>query len=290
MEVYLENEQVKATFSNHGAELQSLFNKDTQIEYLWQADAKFWGRHAPVLFPFVGRLKDDQYCYGGENYEMHQHGFARDSDFEVIEKDSDHLIFELNSSATTKAIYPFDFKLRIGYFLQASALKVSYQVENLSDEKMLFSIGGHPAFNVPLQKDESFDDYLVEFQPVGNYLKIPLVGNYTDISAAQDDRMAGLRLTRTAFKKDALIYQLAHPVLLELTTTAHRHGVRLDLPATEYVGIWSPYPAEAPFVCIEPWWGLADDLSSTGELQQKRGIHELAQQQLFNASYTISIF
>lgn len=290
MELCLENDQVKAVFSRHGAELQSLFNKATQTEYLWQADAKFWGRHAPVLFPFVGRLKDDQYQYANKTYAMHQHGFARDRDFEVREQQPDHLIFELNSSAATKQIYPFDFKLQISYRLRAASLEIAYQVQNLTDSEMYFSIGGHPAFNIPLQKDEAFDDYLVEFQPVGNYLKIPLTGNYTDNSAAQEDRMAGLRLTRAAFKNDALIYQLQRPVLLELTTTAHQHGVRLDLPDTEYLGIWSPYPAAAPFVCLEPWWGLADDIKATGELQQKHGIHKLAQQQLFKAGYTISIF
>ncbi|WP_281164947.1 aldose 1-epimerase family protein [Liquorilactobacillus sicerae] len=286
----LENNQIKAVFSQHGAELQSLIDQKSQKQYLWQADPKFWGRHAPILFPIVGRLKDDQYQLNGQSYHLHQHGFARDLDFTVIDQQADRLTFSLQDSAVTREVYPFAFDLQISYQLTANHLTVSYRVKNPAEPKMLFSIGGHPAFTVPLADDETFDDYLVEFQPVGNYQKIPLVGNYTDSAAAQTDRMAGLKLSHEAFKNDALIYQLKQKTVLELTTSAHQHGVLLDLPATDYVGIWSPYPVKAPFVCLEPWWGLADDRQATGDFTQKRGLHQLTSQQEFVAKFTISIF
>ena len=287
----LENEKIKAVFSPHGAELQSLVNQKTGQEYLWQADPKFWGRHAPVLFPIVGRLKDDKYRFAGKTYKMHQHGFARDLDFTVVKQTPEQLVFCLKNSPATEKMYPFDFELFISYQLTGDQLQVSYQVKNPAEQKLLFSLGGHPAFTVPLAEDEDFNDYLVEFQPVGDYQKIPLTGNYTDFSAAQKDRLAGLKLSHETFKNDALIYQLKQqPLTLELTTGRHQHGVLLKMPAADYIGIWSPYPAQAPFVCLEPWWGLADDLAASGEFTHKRGLHLLNGHEIFTAGFTLTTF
>ena len=150
MQVVLENKALKVTINSFGAELASIRGKATDTEYLWNADAKFWKRTAPVLFPFVGSLKNKEYHYEGKTYSMGQHGFARDMEFAVDVQTATEAWFSLRSSEETKAKFPLEFILKIGYELEGKDLKVIWQVENPDTKTLYFSIGGHPAFMCPV--------------------------------------------------------------------------------------------------------------------------------------------
>ena len=155
----LENNVLSVKVNSFGAELCSVFSKETNIEYIWQADETVWARHAPNLFPIVGKLKDGEFIYQSKSYQLSQHGFARDSEFICIEQAEDYLFFELRASEQSLRIYPFHFSFQIKYKLIGNDLEISYSVLNPDNCDLYFSFGAHPAFNCPLQKDELFEDY-----------------------------------------------------------------------------------------------------------------------------------
>lgn len=162
MNYTLKNDQLSVTVDTFGAEMHSIQHDD--IEYLWQADPKFWGRHAPVLFPIVGKLKNGQYHYNEQTYQMGGHGFARDNDFELIKKSDNELVFELRDNEDSLNHYPFHFNFRVSYKLVDNKIRVRYEVKNEDEKFMSFGVGAHPAFNVPL-KNGTFEDYQLTVSP-----------------------------------------------------------------------------------------------------------------------------
>ena len=291
MAVTISSNQLTATINEHGAELVSLINKNTGIEYIWSADSKYWGRHAPVLFPIVGRLKDDTYTVDGQTYHMKQHGFARDMDFNILEKQPNKVIFELHSSDETKEMYPFDFILRLQFTINDHELKVAYEVENPSDEKIWFGIGGHPAFKVPMTNDKFYDDYLVKLNPHATRNIIPLKGSYTDIDHLKEERASEIEVDHEMFKDDAIIFDLGEePTTVKLCDDEEKHGVELKVADAKFMGVWSCYPQAGQFVCLEPWWGLADTVNSDQDFKHKFANNELDAHQKFSTEYQISVF
>ncbi|ALS00664.1 aldose epimerase [Enterococcus silesiacus] len=289
MTVQIENEFLIATIAEDGAELISLKSKKNNIEYIWQGDPTFWGRHAPVLFPVVGRLKDDRYTYDNKTYPMSQHGFARDSLFEVIEHGAELVSLSLRSSKKTKEVYPFDFELILSYTLEADNLVVNYQVENTGNADMYFSIGGHPAFNVPLEQGLTFDDYYLSFSPKKSRTQIPLVGPFADFEhKTLGQTNTSLDIRRELFKDDAIIFETKGANTFTIESDEGPHSISLSYTDMPYVGIWSPYPQEAPFVCIEPWCGIADEINATGKLVDKKGINKLPASDVFKTQYTLT--
>lgn len=292
MTVELKNQYLTVQINEAGAELSSVKSAEG-VEYMWQADPKFWGRHAPVLFPIVGRLKDDQYTVAGQAYHMGQHGFARDNDFTVVSQTSTSATLELTDNATTRAMYPFAFRLRLIYTLKDHELTVAYDVHNPANQDLLFSIGGHPAFNVPLADPHGrLENYTLTVAPKKVYPHIPLQAPLNDAANTdQLDLTKPLPLTRDFFKDDAVILDLDHQeTTLMLSSDLDDHGVAMTIENAPYVGTWSPYPADAPFVCLEPWWGIADNVATDGQLSHKMGINRLAANQTFNAQYEIKFF
>ncbi|MDT2604290.1 aldose 1-epimerase family protein [Enterococcus dongliensis] len=288
MSVTISNDFLEATINEQGAELASL--RANEIEYIWQADPKYWGRHAPLLFPFVGRLKDDQYTYQGKTYSMGQHGFARDKLFSVVEQTKDKVTFLLESDEETKAVYPFDFVLTVSYEIWGEGVRIRFNVENTGTEEMIFALGGHPAFNIPLTEELKFEDYFIAFSPQKSRVKIPLEGPFTNL----DQKTIGqtntnIQLSRDLFKEDALIYETRGLNAYTLGSEESSHRVRVAYNNVPYVGLWSPYPAEAPFVCIEPWWGFADTIDSTGRLEDKEGMNRLAANEQFKTEFSITV-
>ncbi|MDT2703404.1 aldose 1-epimerase family protein [Enterococcus dongliensis] len=288
MSVTISNDFLEATINEQGAELASL--RANEIEYIWQADPKYWGRHAPLLFPFVGRLKDDQYTYQGKTYSMGQHGFARDKLFSVVEQTKDKVTFLLESDEETKAVYPFDFALTVSYEIWGEGVRIRFNVENTGTEEMIFALGGHPAFNIPLTEELKFEDYFIAFSPQKSRVKIPLKGPFTNL----DQKTIGqtntnIQLSRDLFKEDALIYETRGLNAYTLGSEESSHRVRVAYNNVPYVGLWSPYPAEAPFVCIEPWWGFADTIDSTGRLEDKEGMNRLAANEQFKTEFSITV-
>lgn len=289
MTVQIENEFLIATIAEDGAELISLKSKKNNIEYIWQGDPAFWGRHAPVLFPVVGRLKDDQYTYQNQTYPMSQHGFARDSLFNVIEHGTELVSLSLKSNKETKKVYPFDFELILSYLLEENNLVVRYQVENTGASDMYFSIGGHPAFNVPLESGLTFDDYYLSFSPKKSRTQIPLAGPFADFEhKTLGQTNTSLDIRRELFNEDAIIFETKGANAFTIETDEGAHSISLSYTDMPYVGIWSPYPQEAPFVCIEPWCGIADEVNATGNLVDKKGINTLAASDIFKTQYTLT--
>lgn len=260
------------------------------MEYIWSGDAKYWGRQAPVLFPIVGRLKDDQYQVAGKTYHLGQHGFARDRDFAIREQTATKVVLELKADEASKELYPFDFCLQLSYELTASGLVVGYQVDNPSQEPIYFGIGGHPAFKTPLTPKESFSDYELIFSADYRLPKIPLTNGLTDIESARLSAPT-TTISRELFKDDALIYDLEQkPTKVSLTSKTSGHGVSLSVTDAKFMGIWSTYPKEGQFVCLEPWWGLADTTDSNGDFTQKYAINRLDKAASFNHQYEITVF
>ena len=284
----LRNSQLTVVIDSFGAELNSI--KSNDIEYLWQADQNFWARHAPVLFPIVGKLKNGEYHYREETYKMGGHGFARDSEFKLVKEDDDELIYELCQSEESLLHYPFKFTFRVFYTLNANKIKIRYEVKN-DDEKFLnFGVGAHPAFNVPL-KNGSFEDYTLTISPNEKRIFIPLnpASGTLKLDEKSEVDVSELPLTHQLFDQDALVYTSSDEMKVSLTNDLDEHSVTVTWKNMPYFGLWSPYPAEAPFVCIEPWCGIADDENTDGDLTTKFGINELAPEGKFSCEYIIEI-
>ena len=290
MDYTIKNNMIEVVISDHGAEVQSVKGAHTVEEYMWQADPEIWGRHAPVLFPIVGRLKNDEYKYQGKTYHMGQHGFARDCDFEVENHTQESITFLLKDNEKTREMYPFKFEFRVNYNLMNNLLEENFSVVNKSDETMIFGVGGHPGFNLPVNNGEEKEDYYFDMHPSIARVKIPLKGAYLDWnnrSLASTDSFIGL--SDELFKDDALIYELhGHDNKVSLRTDKSKFHINVWTRNAPYVGIWSQYPNTANYVCIEPWWGIADREDADGELEHKYGMNHLEPGKEYQAGFSIT--
>ena len=271
--VDIRSDRLAARIDPLGAELLSLTDTAGH-EYMTDADPAFWTGHAPVLFPIVGALKDDTYRLGDRSYHHSKHGFARRSHFDVVEQAADRALFSLTDSAETRAVYPFAFRLDMGFTLEGDRLSMTASVKNTGDEPLPFSFGFHPAFAWPLpgggerlaheivfQHDEQHDIRRIDADG--------LVDRY-EASPVRGDRFS---LSPDLFEDDAMIWDdLASRAL----SYRGMNGVALDIafPDTPYLGIWQKPGAR--YVCIEPWAGIADDADFTGDFREKRGVMQLA--------------
>ncbi|MDF7626638.1 aldose 1-epimerase family protein [Lactobacillaceae bacterium L1_55_11] len=291
--VTLENEQLKVQISEQGAELNSVWNKAAELEYIWVGDPKYWGRHAPNLFPIVGRLRGDQFTVDGETYYMNQHGFARNMTFEVVEQDDRGATFRLKDSEATHRIFPFKFVFDVRYDLDdQNCLSIKYIVHNPDEEETLFfSVGGHPAFNLPLDGGK-FSDYYLSIEPEITYDRIRLVGPYSNPYAPTPfTANIPLRLRQEDYHDDAIILKLERQkTSFLLARLANQHGLKMVVDNAQYFGIWTPAGKEAPFIALEPWWGIADTVDASGNFKEKFGVNVLAAGDTFTGSYSMTFF
>ncbi|WP_046176325.1 aldose 1-epimerase family protein [Domibacillus indicus] len=289
--IILENEELKAVFSKSGAELREVFGKKTGLNYMWNGDSTYWGRVSPVLFPIVGRLKRDQYKLDGKSYHLSQHGFLRDVEFSIHQQDADHVSFVFESSDAFLDVYPYRFQAVIHYTLSGQSLNVRWEIHNKHNKKMYFSIGAHPAFNVPLSSGEKAGDYTLTFTPAPGR-KVTQYELVDSLVREKDslNEIEPISIQASLFQNDAFIYSQIDRV--SLTSSQTGHGVDVNLTGFPFVGIWSSYNRDrstmAPFVCIEPWYGIADTVNTTGNLNEKMGINELEKGGCFEADYTIA--
>ncbi|KAA8454752.1 aldose 1-epimerase family protein [Weissella paramesenteroides] len=293
MSVKLENENIIVKISEMGAELTSVKRRESGMEYMWTADPNFWGRHAPNLFPIVGRLKGDRYKYRDKTYFMTQHGFARDNEFDLVEKTSTMARLRLVDTEETQSIYPFHFQFDIIFRLtDQDMLGITYVVTNTDTHDIYFSVGGHPGFRVPLEAGDKFTDYYVNVDPKRKYARSKLVGPYLDNNLDTTfNSDIPLRLRYDDYKDDAIILRLdGNPVSIILAKLRESHGITMHVQDAKYLGIWTPYGKDAPFVCLEPWWGIADTVDADGLINHKYAINSLAPAQTFTGSYSLSFF
>ena len=291
MDIKLENDLLEVTINSFGAELSSITGKETGTQYLWDADEKFWKRSAPVLFPFVGSLKDKKYTVDGKDYPMGQHGFARDMEFSVVSETTDEAWFELRSNDDTLAKFPFEFVLKIGYKLDGNDIKVTWHVENPGDKELLFSIGGHPAFMCPVTEDGKQSDYYLKFD-ADKALTYGLLSS--DGLLDRDDYLLGVDINgycaidEHMFDKDALIIEHFQASKVSLCTPDKKPYLTVSFDAPLF-GLWSPAGKGAPFVCIEPWYGRCDRADFSGELKDREYGNVLAVGETFEKSYDITV-
>ena len=279
----LQSGALRLAISDHGAELMSMEDILTGKQYLWHGDAQYWGRRSPVLFPIVGSLKNKEYTY-----PMSQHGFARDMDFTMTEHTVDTIWFSLEADENTKKVYPFSFRLEIGYRLCGREVTVMWKVTNTDRKTMFFSIGGHPAFMCPIAGEGKQTDYYLLFDKKEKitYGKLSQNGLLESQGHVLNVKDGGFKITEHLFDEDALIIEggQAQEVSLAGPDRVPYLTVRFDAPL---FGLWSPAKKHAPFVCIEPWYGRCDQETFDGMLADREYGNELRAGKTFQAEYTI---
>lgn len=287
--ITLENDFVKVRIANKGAELQSLFSKETNIEYLWNGDSAFWGKHSPVLFPIVGSLKNDSYIYQGKTYKLPRHGFARDHEFKAEKISDSEAIFTLKHSNETLKAYPFLFELKLTYQIIDKKLVLKYTVTNTDSKKMFFSLGAHPAFAVPNTPNTSYQDYYLAFNDDEKltYWKLEdgLVANETETLDLSRHR---LDLKHDLFYNDALVFKTLQSNCISLLNTKNDYGLHFHFDDFPFFGIWAA--KDASFVCLEPWCGVADGVNHNQELAYKEGIIKLDAGSNWNRCWEVECF
>lgn len=283
----ISNGKVTAVISDKGAELQSIAYNGS--EYLWQGDPKFWNRHAPVLFPFVGRCKNDVYTYAGKVYKMGQHGFARDNVFELVNYTDSTALFCLKSNEELKKVYPFDFEFYVEYSAVGNTLQIDYRVTNKGEKAMFFSVGSHEALNCPLVAGERFEDYILTFncpERLDRYfLEDGLVGT---VSEPFVDLGQEFVLDHKTFDKGAAVLKNIKSNKVTLKSRVSGRGAEVSFDGFRNLGIWQA--KDAPFLCIEPWMGISDSVQFCDDLPNKKDIVRLNTGADYNCRHTITLF
>lgn len=275
----LKNEFLEIKINEHGAELSGIHGVKSGKEYLWHGDKNYWGRRSPMLFPVVGKYKNLTSIYDGKEYSLPQHGFARDCDFTLTEKTENSVSFELNESEDTLAKYPFCFRLVCSFLLTENKIKVKWDVTNTDSKKIYFSIGAHPAFNC--KKGEtvlSMNSENLEYSILnedGLYIadKYPVDSEFV--------------LTDSIFDRDALIIENSGVTSVSLKENGQT-TVTVNFTAPLF-GIWSPTRKNAPFVCIEPWYGRADGADFDCDITKREWGNSLKPNETFHKEYEIVI-
>ena len=282
MTTTISNSNLTAQIKHLGAELFSLKNNQNK-EYIWEGNPTFWGKHSPILFPIVGSLKNNSYSINEEKYELNRHGFAREMEFELIKKSEESAIFSLISTIEKKKAYPFDFELQICYSLKDNKLTIDYKVINKNETTMPFAIGAHPAFAFP----GNFEDYNLEFQQdeILNYylLEEGLISNATNELQLKNNQLG---LNYQLFEKDALVFKTLKSKSITIFKNTNPI-LKVNFTDFPNLGIWTV--VNAPFLCIEPWFGYSDTLNEYDDFSKKEGIQLLGKKKTFESNYSIEI-
>ena len=278
----IENKHIEIKVKDFGAELCSARSKKNNKEYMWQADVNIWPRYSPILFPIVGELKENYFTYQNKKFELNRHGFARNSLFELQALEQHQIVHKLINNTKTKSVFPFDFSFLVKHSLRDKTLTVTFDIQNLSNTSMPFSVGGHPAFAV-----SELDQVSIRFNKVPNsppnLLKRGLISDET----LMDIKSKNLTIEKNTFNRDALAFiksGIQEATLIEKGIEI----LKLSFADMPYLGIWSK--PNAPFICIEPWNGVADFWNSTNDLFQKEGIKILAPYENFTCGYKITFY
>ncbi|MCP4452995.1 MAG: aldose 1-epimerase family protein [Planctomycetes bacterium] len=287
MSVLLRSPVLCVRIANTGAEIKSIKEHATGLEYIWQSDPTHWTGAAPVLFPIIGGLKNGQYTYEGKSYSMPGHGIVRKTDWDLISSDPAEAVFQTTSSEATKKLYPFDFVLNARFSLQDNRLDVAYEVTNSGDDMMYFSIGSHPAFNVPFAGGH-WENYYLHFSESESIERHFFADGMTlNETAPIFDNSRQIFLTPPIFDRLAIILKGPASKEVSLRNSRNSKQVKLVTDGMPYLGLWAP--AGAPFVCVEPWHGVPDNVDTDGDFTRKEGIMSLAAKGTYHTKYGIEI-
>ena len=281
----LKNQDLRIQINSLGAEMQSFYDVKNNTECLWQADSSYWARHAPVLFPIVGRLVNDELVHKNKTYPMTQHGFARDSEFKLIKETDTSIALSLTSNENTLKQYPFNFELIIEYHLDANKLKTTYTIRNPNKETLPASIGAHPAFNWPLKSNSDKNKHYIHFEK-DETNKIRRLENGLLLQEPIENPIIQkqIHLTHALFEHDALIFDK-----LKSREIVYSAGNKLSISVRfedfPHLGIWTKLGA--PFICLEPWQGYSSSVDFKGDFSQKAGILLIPAQSEIKKSFSI---
>ena len=287
--IKLENDYLNVSINTLGAELCSLFDKRDDVEHMWKADPKFWPRHAPILFPCVGESKDGKINVNEIDYPMGRHGFARFEEFTVVETDDTKVVLELKSYAKTRIHYPFEFTFRVSYELVENKLIQSFEVVNADTREIGFQLGGHPAFAVPFNKNETYDDYEICFDSKLTLERHLLTdkGLYSGETRPFLQNEDQFGLSYDLFNEDALVFKNISSKQVWIQNKKGGKRLQVDYKGFPHLGIWSI--PKADYVCIEPWIGCADMANQPDDFFQKDSLIALPAAERFSTSFTISL-
>ena len=289
-----ENGKLRVTVSDAGAELVSVWDKEREVERIWRGDTAVWGRHAPVLFPFVGKVAGGRYSYRGQEYNMTSHGFARDREFELVDADESSVTHVLRWNQESLKIYPFKFALYVKHSFDKKnpcRIKIEWKVvsEENSGRTMLYGIGGHPAFTYPKGVNATDCSLKIEGSGLGKALEYHLLDGEgcIDMSKKYELELANGRaaIEEHMFDEDALIVLGNQVEKIELCDSQGRAYVSMSCEGFPYFGIWSKKVDE--FVCLEPWYGIADTAEHDGDIEKKPGMQRLEAGQSRSYAYTV---
>lgn len=292
MRTTLKNDHVTVTADTHGAELQSLVSRDG-ISYLWCGDPNHWGYHAPTLFPIIGSLRNNSALSAAGPVQLPKHGMARTADWTLIEVDEASVCYRFESDDKTKALYPYDFELRLTYRLQGPSVTTTYMVKNTGVADMPFTIGGHPAFAIPMAEGDCFEDYAVTFA-------YPETADLPQVDMTQGLIIGSVRnrfltnkktftLNHVLFRGDALLFDRLRSRSLQLYSMRSGRGVQMDFDGMDYLAVWSPVE-DAPFVCLEPWTGTATQREEDDVFEHKQGMRILAPGEETEVAFKVTVF
>jgi galactose mutarotase-like enzyme len=273
--ISLSSPELQAQINPLGAQLSVLRDREGR-DLLWNGDPSIWTGRAPILFPIVGELASGKYRVAGETYHLSRHGFARGKVFEVVATSDSTALFRLKADESTLPIYPFLFELDVRFAVSGPTLSVTIYVRNIGAEQLAASVGFHPGFRWPLPYGRDRAKHFIEFTndepaPIRRLDAIGLVAPQAQPTPVSNRR---LELTDSLFANDALIFA-------QLRSRSCTYGaadgprIRVDFPDSPYLGIWTK-PNGAPFICIEPWQGIADPEGFSGEFAAKPGVFTVA--------------
>lgn len=276
---YIENDFIKIGVKEAGCELTSIYSKKSAYEYLWQGDESIWYGQAPILFPIVGRLIEDKYVLNGKEYTMPKHGFARKMNWSLLNKDEDSMSFILSETEDTLKSFPYEFDLIVTYTISENSLKVNHCVVNKNDCDMYFSLGAHPAFNCNIGDTLDFDineTLATEKIDLINSLRLP-----ETFPVLNNEKT--IVITENIFNEDALILNGIKSENITLRHSDGKHNVTFNMGGSPYLGIWAK--PGAPYVCIEPWFGVNDSTVKKSDFSEKDAINKLPPEEIFNFAW-----
>ncbi len=291
MTITLRSDLLTVRADSLGAQLTSI-RTNQGVELLWQADPAVWGRHAPLLFPIIGRLRDGKYTVGGKEYAISQHGFGRDSEFRVVEQSDSSVTFQLEESEATLAKYPFAFRLQVRYTLEGGKLTKTHRVLNRSQEDMYYEVGGHDGFCTTLLPGENMEDYYIEFPGLKELVPFGMDEHnfFTHSDRAYPLEEGKLFLPPQVFGLDTVV--LEQMPVRQVTLANRKNPIRLtmDFEQFDYLGIWTKAaPQPTNYICIEPWTTLPECAFTSSALEEKPGIRRLAHGAEEELSYQVTV-
>lgn len=290
MRYTITNQGYSATIDSMGAELKS-FKDPNEKEYVWYSDPEHWMRSSPLLFPTIGNVRNNKTIINGQEYPMEKHGFCKDSEFQVIAQEEHKITFSLSDNENTHKSYPFSFELRLTYTLNGKELQMTYEVYNKDTQDMIYHIGAHPGFNCPLEENEVFSDYILEFdeeESMETYVyDLDNLCFFATPRKLQENKGTTVHLNAKLFDQDALYFYHTNSHGVTLKNPETGKGIRMDYPDFASIAFWTPIGGKAPFLCLEPWNGSGIFEDEDDNFASKRDIQTLAPQS--KAAYELKL-